>query len=239
MENIIYDLLMNNFGHKIDSGQHGGRKGYSVLLYLVKLVDFVMSNLDKKKPVIMALIDFSKAYNRQCHNRIVSCFSDLGTPTYLLKIIASYLTNRKMAVRHKGNVSDTCDLPGGGPQGTNLGILIYLVNINSCGVPLEDIENSLKNASTRGEVMHPVLPLPPPSITNDSARFKYIDDLSMCQSVNLSDVIPIDGQLDRPLNYGDRTMHQLPTHKNQLQKQMDGIHKFCEIQNFRINEKKT
>ena len=59
VENIIYDLLMNNFGHKIDAGQHGGRKGYSVLLYLVKLVDFVMSNLDNKKPVMMALIDFS------------------------------------------------------------------------------------------------------------------------------------------------------------------------------------
>ena len=88
-------------------------------------------------------------------------------------------------------------------------------------------------------MVHPVLPLPPPSITDDSARFKYIDDLSMCQAVNLSDVIPIDGQIDRPLNFRDSTMHHLPNDKNQLQKQMDSIHKFCDIQNFRINEKKT
>ena len=42
MENIIFDLLINEFGDKIDSSQHGGRKNYSVLLYMVKLVEFVM-----------------------------------------------------------------------------------------------------------------------------------------------------------------------------------------------------
>ena len=101
IENIIYDLLMEQFGDKIDSGQFGGRKGYSVTLYLIKLVDFILANLDKSKAIQICLIDFSKAYNRQCHNRLLTCYSDLGTPTYLLKVIKSYLTNRKMAVRHR------------------------------------------------------------------------------------------------------------------------------------------
>ena len=146
VENLIYDLLLEQFGDKIDTGQHGGRKKYSVLLYLIKMVDFVMSNLDKKKAVIMALIDFSKAYNRQCHNRLIACFSDLGTPSYLLKVLYSYLKNRKMVVRHRGSISEEYEMPGGGPQGTNLGILLYLVNINSCGVPLESISNCINNS---------------------------------------------------------------------------------------------
>ena len=59
VENVIYDLLLQYWGHKIDSAQHGGRQGYSVLLYLIKLVDFILANLDKSKAVLLSLIDFS------------------------------------------------------------------------------------------------------------------------------------------------------------------------------------
>ena len=96
IENLIHDMLIDIFGDKIDPGQHGGRKKHSVLLYLVKLVDFVMSNLERKKAVMMALIDFSKAYNRQCHNRLITCYNDLGVPSYLLKVLFSYLSKRKI-----------------------------------------------------------------------------------------------------------------------------------------------
>ena len=43
VENLIYDLLIEKWGDKLDSGQFGGRKGYSVLIYLVKMVDFILS----------------------------------------------------------------------------------------------------------------------------------------------------------------------------------------------------
>ena len=64
VENIIYDLLLEHIGQKIDSSPFGGQKGYSVTLYLVKLVDFILKNLEKSKAIIMCLVDFSKAYNR-------------------------------------------------------------------------------------------------------------------------------------------------------------------------------
>ena len=213
VENIIYDFFIEIFGNKIDSGQHGGRAGYSVVLYLIKLVDFVMQNLETKKAVIMTMVDFSKAYNRQCHNRLVTYFNDLGTPSYLLKILASYLTNRKMIVRHKEAVSETCDMYGGGPQGTNLGVLIYLVNINSCGISLDDIEKCVRGLSTEVERANPILPLPPPSRTTNSARFKFIDDMSLCQSVDLKDLVMKEKETERPFNFRDRTQHYLPEEK--------------------------
>ena len=239
VENLIYDILMKHFGDKIDTGQHGGRKKYSVLLYMVKLVDFVMANLEKKKAVIMALIDLSKAYNRQCHNRMLTCFNDLGTPNYLLKVMRSYLEKRKMVVRHKGETSDSHLVPGGSPQGTNLGILCYLVNINSCGVPFEEIEDYIRKCTNINEMNHPIIPLPPPNINEKAARFKYIDDLSLCQSVDLSDLKLIDSDTDRPLNYRDRTFHFLPDEKNELQKTLNDEHKFSNLQKFMLNEKKT
>ena len=93
--------------------------------FLIKLVDFILANLDKSKAIAICLIDFSKAYNRQCHNRLLTCYSDLGTPPYLLKVVKSYLMNRKMAVRHKGKISKFYEIPGGGAQGTNMGILSF------------------------------------------------------------------------------------------------------------------
>ena len=244
VENLIYDLLIEQWGEKLDSGQFGGRHGYSVLLYLVKLVDFVMSNLDKKNTaVILGLCDFSKAYNRQCHNRLLTCFSDLGTPNYLLKVLASYLTQRSMVVRHKGTSSKTYSLPGSSAQGTNLGILSYLVNINSCGVPLEDIMDHLETHQSDTDqsdtIFHPILPLPEYHINEREGRFKYIDDLSLCQSINLSDLEKIDWEMEQPLSFRDRTLHHLPSDKNPLQRNFDNVHKFCKIQQNVVNTRKT
>ena len=38
-----------------------------------------------------------------------------------------------MVVRYKGAVSDPRDLPGGGPQGTLLGLLLFIILINDLG----------------------------------------------------------------------------------------------------------
>ena len=69
-----------------------------------------------------ALVDFSKAFNRQDHSILITKLSDMGVPSWLLKIVISFLTNRKMIVRYKGKVSSMKDLPGGGPQGALLGL---------------------------------------------------------------------------------------------------------------------
>ena len=221
IENIIYDLLLEQFGNKIDSSQFGGRKGYSVTLYLIKMVDFILKNLDKSKAIIVSLIDFSKAYNRQCHNRLLTCYSDLGTPTYLLKVLKSYLRNRKMAVRHKNKISQIFDIPAGGAQGTNLGILSFLVYVNSCGVPFDEMMSCMEHEHKEKyigrpeeqhkeppinnlgwtKICHPVLPAPGAHISENHARFKYIDDLAAAEAVALSDLVPINHDMERPLAY--------------------------------------
>ena len=124
---------------------YGGRRRYSVMLYLIKMVDFILSNLDKSRAVLLSFVDFSKAYNRQSPNRSLTCYRDLGTPAFLLKILRSYLTKRKMVVRHKGILSEIFDTPGGGAQGTNIGILSFLVTVNSCGVPLDEMMDCLEH----------------------------------------------------------------------------------------------
>ena len=63
--------------------------------------------------------------------------------------------------------------------------------------------------------------------------------MTLCQSVELTDLEVLNIPQDRPLNFRDRTMHYLPNHKNLLQKRLDDVEKFSQIQKFIINEGKT
>ena len=56
----------------------------------------------------------------------------MGVPGWLLNIVMGFLSERVMVVRYKGATSDEKPLPGGGPQGTLLGLLFFLILINSC-----------------------------------------------------------------------------------------------------------
>ena len=121
---------------------------------------------------------------------LLTGFSDLGTPPYLLRVMASYLKNRKMVVRHKGTTSNTYDLPGSSAQGTNLGILCFLTSINSCGVPLDKVMECIQHEH-KGDICHPILPTPDPHISEKEARFKYIDDMALAQVFPINYLIGI------------------------------------------------
>ena len=123
---------------RLDPGQFGGMKGGSITHYLVLLMNFVLSNTDRhyKKPksVIAAYVDFSKGFNRLNHNKILIRLSDWSVPGWLLKIVASFLTERSLVVRYKGAQSQPHPLPGGSPQGDELGQLLFLVEVSDAGM---------------------------------------------------------------------------------------------------------
>ena len=47
-----------------------------------------------------------------------------------MPILASYLTDRKMQVKYNDMYSGTYTLPGGGPQGSLVGLIEYFVQSN-------------------------------------------------------------------------------------------------------------
>ena len=59
----------------------------------------------------------------------------MEVPGWLLRIIVAYLTKRSMILRYNGKSSSQHWLPGGGPQGTVLGVLLFLVLINFAAFP--------------------------------------------------------------------------------------------------------
>ena len=132
----------------LDPGQCG-LKGLFITHYLIKLLDFTNSILDKRQPhaVLAACIDLSKAFNRVSHDLVVQDLYDMHTPPWLLNILISYLSNRTMIMSYNGEKSEPKILPGGGPQGAFLGGLIFMIKYNGAFLrpPIPPIDDRPSN----------------------------------------------------------------------------------------------
>ena len=78
----------------MDWGQYGGEKGSSISHYLIEFVNFILYNQDMNIPhaVLAVMIDYSKAFNRICHNTIITILSKMGVPGWLLRIVMGFPT---------------------------------------------------------------------------------------------------------------------------------------------------
>ena len=231
MEQFVIDWLLQCVGSQLDWGQYGGIKGSSISHYLIDFVNFILYNQDLKIPhaVLAVMIDFAKAFNRINHNIIITILSDMGVPGWLLRIIIGFLTERELIVRYKGGCSSRKSLPGGGPQGTRLGLFLFLILINAAGYG--QLEKNMGQLIT--QKLNKRSPI-------SNIHMKYVDDLSMAQSLNLKEcLIPNpDPKPARPLSYHDRTGHLLPTDACQLQEQINLLAQYSEAYQMRINDKK-
>ena len=230
LENLVIKWLLEFIGDKMDPKQFGGQKGNSITHYLIEFVNFILYNQDMTNPnaVLALMVDFSKAFNRQDHNTLITILSDMGCPRWLLEIVIAFLSERELIVKYKGLNSERKSLPGGSPQGTRLGMFLFLVLINFAGLPAGDLDVNI------GE-----------TITNKrrkpmgTTHMKYIDDLSFASALNLKDNLVVDHDLPMPLSYHERTNHTLPREKNPIQHQFDDLKSFANDHQMVINEDKT
>ena len=162
-EVFLKDWVMEDICKNLDIGQFGGQPGIGTEHMIVCMLDRILKLLDRhpdRSAIIMSLLDWSAAFDRQDPTLAIKKFIQLGVRPSLIPLLASYLTDRQMAVKFNGEMSDFLTLVGGGPQGTLLGQIEYLVqsNDNADIVPPED-------------------------------RYKYIDDLSILHLVCMSSLL--------------------------------------------------
>ena len=134
-EKFVMTWLLEYLKDHIDWNQYGGQKGNSVSHYLIDFINFISYNQDIKDihAVLAVTVDFSKAFNRQNHNILIELLSELGVPGWLLQIVIGFLEDRELEVKYKDEKSGRKKLPGGGPQGTILGMFLFLILINAAG----------------------------------------------------------------------------------------------------------
>ena len=191
-ESFLKDWIMEDISQKIDIGQFGGQKGLGTEHLIVCLVDRILKLLDDKQEmsaVIAALVDWSVAFDRQDPTLAIKNFLNIGVRPSLIPVIVSYLKDRKMKVKFNGEESKEHSLNGGGPQGTLLGGIEYLINSNNNANSLEPED-----------------------------RFKYVDDLSILHLIMMSGLlmnydfrshvasdIAVDQPFLPPATYGTQT----------------------------------
>ena len=123
---VYQDIL----SEKIDIGQFGEQKGTGTEHIVVCLVDRILRLLDSTDSavVIAAMIDWAAAFDRQDPTLAIKKFIHLGVRPSLVPLLVSYLSERKM--KFNGATSSEYSLIGGGPQGTLLGLIEYVVQSN-------------------------------------------------------------------------------------------------------------
>ena len=99
---------------------------------LIEFLHHLFINIDSPScDFLMAFyIDFKKAFDKVNHERLIEKLSSLGIGGACLKLLISYLTNRKQTVRINGTISTVLSVISGVPQGSVLGPLLFLVFIN-------------------------------------------------------------------------------------------------------------
>ena len=133
-------------------------------------------------------------------------------------------------MRYKGRTSGRKLLPGGGPQGTRLGLFLFLILINAAGYDQLTKSvgyhiNQKKNKRTKIPNIH----------------LKFVDDMTLGEAFNLREcLVPnLDPYQPYPLAYHDRTKQVLPDNANVMQTQLNKLVEYCTENDMRINQGKT
>ena len=134
-EKIIAEYIISDMKEHLDKSQFANQKGISAQHYLVKMVDNILKATDRnlrgeKVAVLLLMIDWKEAFDRQCPKLGVEAFKRCGVRSSLIPLLINYFQNRKIRVKWHGKVSETRKQNRGGPQGSIFGILEYLAQTN-------------------------------------------------------------------------------------------------------------
>ena len=116
--NILYEL------------QHRFRERRSCETQLIMLIDELPKTMQMGKQTDLILLDFSKAFDKVAHEKLIQKLHHYGIRGDTLKWIKDFLDNRKQAVVINRVNSNCIPVSSGVPQGSVLGPILLLVYMN-------------------------------------------------------------------------------------------------------------
>ena len=131
-EYVIFHQLLNyiDTNKLFYNDQYGFRPRHSTELAAVRFVTDLIKDMDNYKIPTTVLIDLSKAFDTLNHDILLSKLGYYGVSGVELRLLSNYLSDRVQYVEYLGAISQTRSIGVGVPQGSILGLLLFLIYIN-------------------------------------------------------------------------------------------------------------
>ena len=216
LEKVIVKYMVNDMKGDLDKSQYANQEGQSINHYLVFMIDTILKALDgsaggQHNAVILTLIDWSKAFDRQDATLAVKSFQDNGVRPCLIPLLISFFEDRLMTVNWHSVKSSVKRLPGGAPQGASLGVWSFLSQTN---------DN--------------------PEDTEEDKIYKFVDDKSLLEVINLFNIGIASHNIRAriPSNIPNSNIC-IPRHNLKTQKHMEDIQRWTDKKQMLLNVQKT